>query len=156
MRILAEQFEDQNEKVKYRNAAIRFRLPYWDPFMPRNEPQQDMPQGNSRDKPEDKPEDKPKDKPKKKSKVDVTFWGLPKILSQAEVWVRRPGDPNKLEKVANPLAYFTFSSETDYGGTGRMKIEWEITGLEPKPWLDVSNIFVPRTQQFHFIGRSSS
>ena len=102
MRILAEQFEkvDRNEKVKYRNAAIRFRLPYWDPFMPRNKLEQD--------KPEDLPKDKPEDKPNDQPKPDVTVWGLPKILSQAEVWARRPGDPNKLEKIANPWHILPF------------------------------------------------
>ena len=154
MRILAEEFgkvdKNENEKVKYRNAARRFRLPYWDPFMPRNKLEQDMPKDN----PEDKLEDQPK--------PDVTVWGLPKILSQAEVWVRRPGDPNKLEKVANPLAYFTFPSDADYAGTGRLKMEWEKTGLSPQPQPDVSDLIeiallpLPRTRQFYFISRSSS
>ncbi len=134
MRILAEQFGkvDKDEKVRYRNAAIRFRLPFWDPFMPRNELQPD----GSKDEPKAKPKDKPKDKPK----VDREIWGLPKILSQAEVWVRRPGDPSKLEKIANPLAYFTFPSDADYIGTGRKKIVWEDTGVHPQPKPEVSDL----------------
>ncbi len=129
MRILAEQFEnvDKNEKVRYRNAAIRFRLPFWDPFMPRNTPQ-------------------PGDK--------TTIWGLPKILSQAEVWVRRPGSPSspsELETIANPLAYFTFPSDDDYDASRRKKIEWETAGVSPQPQPDVSDLIqfaifsLPRT-----------
>ena len=130
MRILAEQFEkvDKNEKVKYQNAARRFRLPFWDPFMPRNKLQLD------------EPKDKPKGEPKDKPKVDSKIWGLPKILSQMEVWVRRPGDPSKLEKIANPLAYFTFPSDADYNGSDRKKINWEKIKVSSQPQPDVSDM----------------
>ena len=62
MRIVAEQYEkvDKNEKVRYRIAEIRFRLPYCDPFMPRNNLQQEKPEEMPNDKQEDKPNDPPK------------------------------------------------------------------------------------------------
>ena len=113
MRTLADQFKGAaGDKRKYQDAARRFRLPFWDPFMPRNK----------RDKSEPK-----------------SIWGMPKILSAERVWVRRPDNPDKLIDIANPLASFAFPSEDDYRkAPGRKVISWGRDGANMIPWRDVS------------------
>lgn len=37
MRTIADQFPAADIRAKYQTAAARFCLPFWDPFMPRNE-----------------------------------------------------------------------------------------------------------------------
>ena len=88
----------------------------------------------------DKPKDEPKEKRKEKPKVDRQIWGLPKILTKAEVWVRKPSNPSKLEQIANPLASFTFPSDSEYIGTGRKKIVWEDTNVIPQPKPEVRDL----------------
>ena len=37
MREVANEYKDAQDKTRYLFAAERFRLPFWDPFMPRNQ-----------------------------------------------------------------------------------------------------------------------
>ena len=77
----------------YLDAAARFRLPYWDPIMPRW------------------------DKDASPNSDQTKIWGCPRIFLQRQVYVRTPGDPNTLgepgNKIQNPLYSFKFPTESD-------------------------------------------
>ena len=75
-------------KHKYEEAAARFRLPYWDPIMPRTTRDEDG--------------------------LPNTVWGIPEILKAEKVYVRLPSEPKKFTKVENPLYSFKFPSEDEY------------------------------------------
>ena len=51
------------------------------------------------------------------------------------------------------MAYFAFPSDADHAGTGKLKVEWEKSGLSPQPRPDVSDLIeialflLPRTRQ---------
>lgn len=92
----ANEFTDQKGKQHYLDALKRFRLPYWDPVMPRF----NMAQGTELKK----------------------MFGMPEILSRSEVWVM---DPQKDKtSIANPLHHFKFPEQSDYTSTGRKTINW--------------------------------
>ena len=114
MRALADQFKEAaGEERQYQDAAKRFRLPFWDPFMPRNKLEADS-------------------DPK-------AIWGLPEILSAEKVWVRRPKSSDELVDIANPLASFSFPSEDDYKrAPSRKPIDWSWRNVGMIPWQDVS------------------
>ncbi|CAG8980482.1 hypothetical protein HYALB_00013118, partial [Hymenoscyphus albidus] len=57
---IAAQFTQEPQKSLYKQAAARFRIPFWDPVLPRNKA------------------------------TNEKMWGLPKILSVTDVWVLRP------------------------------------------------------------------
>ncbi|KAI9845231.1 MAG: hypothetical protein M1837_004986 [Sclerophora amabilis] len=83
----------EDEKQKYETAAAQFRLPYWDPIMPRN--------------------------PTKKSgKLDEKIFGVPKILSQKRVFVNH-WDKSKPKDIENPLQQFSFPKEDVLREKGR-------------------------------------
>ena len=119
MRALADNFDvAAAEKRKYQDAARRFRLPFWDPFMPRN-----ALRSNSEP---DADEDKNK------------IWGLPEILSVERVWVRKPKTPNELTEIANPLASFAFPSDNEYNmAEGRNKLHWKLRGAKAPPKVSI-------------------
>ena len=72
-------------------------------------------------------------------KVDTSIWGLPKILSQPKVHVRRPKNPKELVEMDNPLHHFTFPAEKDYeNAKGRKKINWNRSGVKPVADVSVS------------------
>lgn len=86
------------QQKTYLDAAARFRLPYWDLIMPRNE--------------QAPPTDGKKSDP-------TTIWGCPAIFKTPEVFVKLPkDDPKKDEKgfskITNPLAYFTFPKDQEW------------------------------------------
>ena len=114
MRKIADDFTD--EKVKYQNAARRFRLPYWDPFMPRNE----VP--------------KPTD-----GKAPRSIWGLPKILSREKVYVRNADKPKDLVQISNPLHHFTFPDKEDYVKADRKEIDWRNANVPLVPDVSTMN-----------------
>ena len=119
MRALADEFDvAAAEKRKYQDAARRFRLPFWDPFMPRNAP------GSSSD-------------PDNMNEI----WGLPKILSVEKVWVRKPKNPNDLTEIFNPLASFAFPSDTEYkeaeAKMKRTKLDWRLRGAKAQPKVSI-------------------
>ena len=97
----ANAYPNEDERNIYLDAAARFRLPYWDIVMPRNEKQTRPPPG--------------------KDKIDPTaIWGCPEILKAENVFVKLPnGDPNKSKDgfwtIKNPLAFFAFPEKEEYG-----------------------------------------
>ena len=109
MRALADDFDVATaEKRKHQDAARRFRLPFWDPFMPRNA--------------------------LRSNSDENEIWGLPEILSVERVWVRKPKTPNELTEIANPLASFAFPSDNEYNmAQGRKILDWRLRGAEAPP-----------------------
>ena len=96
----AKAFQDEDEKQSYLDAAARFRLPYWDIIMPRN--------------------DEPTKPPPGHTEIDPTvIWGCPRILKAKSVYVKLPnGDPEKKKNgfwtIDNPLAVFKFPRAEDF------------------------------------------
>ncbi|KAK3172056.1 hypothetical protein OEA41_004140 [Lepraria neglecta] len=75
-------------------------------------------------------------------KVDTSIWGLPKILSQPKVHVRRPKNPKELVEMDNPLHHFTFPAEKDYeNAKGRKKMNWNRSGVKPVADPETGRIF---------------
>lgn len=109
---IAGLFTNEPEKTLYKAAADRFRMPYWDPVMPRN---------------------KPSASAVGSKKVDESIWGLPKILGAERVYVIKPGSQQPVE-VDNPLYSFTFPSEATLKDKGRQPIKWQ----DHKNWHIVS------------------
>ena len=84
----ASQFTDPADKAKYLDAAARFRLPYWDPIMPRN---------------------------KVAAGKDVTtMWGLPQLFNATTVFLKTPSSPKKFVPKDNPMYSFAFPQEDDW------------------------------------------
>jgi hypothetical protein len=84
----ANNFKDQADKDKYLDAAARFRLPYWDPIMPRNE----RAPGERLD----------------------TVWGLPQLFKQKDVFVRTPASPKDFTQIENPMYCFKFPTKDEW------------------------------------------
>lgn len=105
----ANEYDDDHKKT-YLDAAARFRLPYWDLAMPRN--------------------DDDSKATEKAKKLGVWRWGLPEILKRTEVYVRRPDKPDELHPMDNPLYSFNFPKEEEYAGVkNRPQIPWKQTGI---------------------------
>ena len=90
------------EKDTYNKAAARFRLPYWDIVMPRNEYE-------------------------KGQRAD-TVWGCPAILKKEKVTVRLPEPtPNAKEgwdSIDNPLYSFEFPKPKEYEESKRVPVQF--------------------------------
>lgn len=104
MRAVADRYTDPNEKRLYKDAARRFRLPYWDPYLPRNHVERSNP-------------------------VDEKIWGLPRILAADKVYVKRPGE-TKYNPIDNPLYSFKMPDENLTKDKHRVGINWKREGLE--------------------------
>ena len=96
----AKKYSDEKERNTYLDAAARFRLPYWDVVMPRNEEQTTPPPGKDRTDP-------------------AAIWGCPEIFKVRKVFVKLPqGIPAESQDgfwtIDNPLASFIFPNEQDY------------------------------------------
>ena len=89
MQEIAEQFHD---KGRYQKAAAEFRLPYWDCFRPRGF-ETHFPGVPDR-------------------RSDFTSFGydfsLPKVLTEQNLMVYRPGAEDRLQAIKNPLYSFNF------------------------------------------------
>lgn len=101
---LAGTYPTQQEVNLYSDAAARFRLPYWDLIMPRNE----LKTGDRYD----------------------TVWGFPEVFKNKAVFVRQPIRDEKTDKdgfneIANPLATFVFPTEGEHNESGRVKLNME-------------------------------
>ena len=77
------------EQGRYLDAAARFRLPYWDPVMPRREYDP-------------------------RSSIRNNFWAAPQIFTQERVYVRTAEKPSELVPIDNPLSFFTFPKEREW------------------------------------------
>ena len=93
MRQVANEYKDVQDKTRYLYAAERFRLPFWDVFMPRNKKTVD--QG-----------------------FDENIFGVPKIL-QAEVVFVHHYNEDLGPKMRNPLYRFDFPSIRTLNSKGR-------------------------------------
>ena len=102
MNHIAELYPDGDEKTQYKSVANRFRLPFWDPLLPRNNV-------------------KEKDPTYDGTYVDV--WGLPKLLGAETVWVKRP-KVTDLEEIPNPLYRFKFPRQEVIRAKGRQPIDF--------------------------------
>ena len=110
MREVAGLYKDEEQRRRYLNAAARFRLPFWDPFMPRNQ--------------------------LKDNSGLETIFGVPEILRVKTVFVKH-WDENRPEEMANPLESFFFPSETTLQAKGRLtwtEDDWTFKdGMQRKP-----------------------
>ena len=86
----------EEEKNLYQNAANRFRLPFWDPLLPRN-------------------------KVDNTGVLDNRIWGIPKILGAKDVWVKRL-NAIELESIPNSLYQFTFPQNEVLQAKGRKPV----------------------------------
>ena len=116
MRDIAERYDVADNKEIYLNAAERFRMPYWDPFVPRNRVSRD----------------------KAAKEVDVEIWGLPKILMAEAVYVKYP-KKNILRAIENPLRAFIFPDSKILKQKGRENIKWPNAKacLNNSQWYDL-------------------
>jgi hypothetical protein len=90
----AKLYADPDERKAYIDAAARFRLPYWDLVMPRN------------------------DYVETEKPNTQTIWGCPQILKEKDVFVRLPkNSPNVdkgFSKIPNPLFSFQFPKDQEW------------------------------------------
>ena len=95
----AELYTSNDDKVAYRAAAARFRMPYWDIVMPRNQQQ---------------------------GSATSTVFGWPKIFRAQKVWVKQPkpssSATNGFDFIDNPLYTFNFPKEAPTGGRTAVSI----------------------------------
>ena len=101
MQEIAKNYIDPEDKKLYLSAAERFRLPYWDPFVPRNRVYRDS----------------------EAKAVDQEIWGLPKILTAEAVYVKYP-KKKVLKAIPNPLRAFVFPDEETLKKKGRKAFPW--------------------------------
>ena len=83
---IAKQYTSEPEKTRYQQAASRFRIPFWDPLLPRN-------------------------RVSRTSTLDEGIWGVPEILAAERVWVKYPGVQD-LKDIDNPLYAYKFQWDT--------------------------------------------
>ena len=88
MKEIAKTYTETVDQNTYLDAAARFRLPYWDMIMPRQDPTDEN--------------------------DATTMWACPRILKQKYVYVKYPQTPNEFTELLNPLASFTFPDPDDY------------------------------------------
>ena len=104
----AEEFSEEEGRQHYLDALPRFRLPYWDPVLPRrpwNNDDSSLPQ----------------------QERFRNIFGMPEILSAQEVQIMVPGQ-KEAQSIENPLYKFTFPSDDEYAATKRSKVPWAIPG----------------------------
>lgn len=107
---VAKQYKGPDWTV-YEAAAARFRMPYWDPLMPRY-----------------------KQRP---NSSNDSIMGTPKILAvkQVYVWPPVPRQPGELDLIDNPLYSFRYPTAREYAephAKDRPKIKFE---KESVPWF---------------------
>lgn len=106
MQDIASQYTIQQEKSVYQNAVNKFRLPFWDPFLPRH---------------------------KLNTSTDPieNIWGIPEILAAKNVWVKRPNPRGAAEvkSIPNPLYQFSFPSQDTLQDKNRPPVNFNGTGV---------------------------
>lgn len=113
----ANQYKNPADRAKYLDAAARFRLPYWDPIMPRKQRDPTGPLS--------------------------TVWGLPLILSLENIYVRTQSAPDRLIPMRNPLYSFKFPTLDEWDQprqTERIRLD------QPTEYSQVETTRVPDTQ----------
>ncbi|KAJ5628581.1 hypothetical protein N7490_010809 [Penicillium lividum] len=98
VREIAESFGDDEGRLSYLSAADRFRLPYWDPTLPRNE-------GTDNN-----------------GTFSEEIWGFPLIFRQRKVWVKRPHG-KMATQIHNPLFSFALPDADLLSANGRSVLE---------------------------------
>ncbi|KXT08107.1 hypothetical protein AC579_9209 [Pseudocercospora musae] len=98
---VAGQYDSNSDQKVYRDAAARFRLPYWDLIMPRKE----LERG---------------------ARLD-TVWAFPHIFKAPQVFVKLPKrtsttDADGWTSIDNPLWSYRFPSKADYQSSGRRAV----------------------------------
>lgn len=132
MNQIAARYPDKY-KAMYLDAASRFRLPFWDPVMPRYRDD-----SNATDS----------------AKQEVTwFWGVPVIFKTKEVYVKYPEKPDELKPMPNPMYQFTFPEATAYDTAKRRAVDfknvtsqgWQIKWDDQRQgWMKVPGSFDPK------------
>lgn len=94
---IANQFTDPERKKKYVETVLRFRLPYWDPWMPRNvaDPVRNW----------------------------SGMFAFPTILRAQEVFVKRPSKPNEFERIDNPLYRYKMPDQGLLGADAKIHFD---------------------------------
>lgn len=95
----ANEFEDETLKKRYLAAAERFRLPFWDPLMPRYKVENS---GTKRT-------------------LDQRIWGLPQILAAETVHVMKAPNGDRDDQFPNPLYAFKIPDGNLLTKKGRTK-----------------------------------
>lgn len=113
MRYVANRHTDAKEKRMYQDAARRFRLPFWDPYLPRNRVAQSNP-------------------------VSENIWGLPQILAADKVYVRYPGKKD-MDPIDNPLYLYKLPPEKLIKEKGRIGINWDRKDLQNMVSFNISS-----------------
>ena len=103
---IANQWTNEHERTKYLQAADRFRLPFWDPLLPRN-----------------------KVTPIIGKDLNNKIWGAPLILTKPKVYVKKPNEKTQTE-IDNPLASFKWPIE-ELKKKGRVPINGDVTKRLP-------------------------
>lgn len=103
MQEIASKYTSQEDSRIYQSAVDRFRLPFWDPFLPRN-------------------------KVDKSSQLNVGIWGFPEILGAENVWLKKPGATD-IEPVPNPLYKFKFPDHGVPTAKGGKSVDFSKTGV---------------------------
>lgn len=109
---IAKRFTKEPERSMYQNAADRFRLPFWDPLLPRNNPPNDplLPRSNV-----------------PITKFSEDLFGIPKILAAPTVHVKIPQEDSSVvedHKFTNPLYSFKFPDVKLLKEKNRKPISW--------------------------------
>jgi tyrosinase len=91
----ALKYTDESTKTKYLEACDRFRLPYWDPCLPRQ-----LGEDHSNDL-------------SSSSTLPYEF-GIPKIVSKPKVFVKKQESSSELSEVDNPLYQYKFPENFRY------------------------------------------
>lgn len=108
MQRIASQHESQDDKERYLDAAARFRLPYWDPVMPRN---------------------------KLRAGAELkSVWCLPQLFGTPNVFVRLPESPDTLTKISNQMFQYSFPTEDEWNqpkDTARPELDMGALGFNP-------------------------
>ena len=115
------------DKPKYQIAAGRFRLPFWDPVMPRSKM------------------DKTKQAKTEKEKMEQikSVFGIPDILSRSEVYVVH-WNANGPKTIPNPLQSFVFPGDRVLGDKNRQiwtrgdgkEDDWKYWDKDDRRWVD--------------------
>jgi hypothetical protein len=128
---IAKRFTKEPEKSIYQNAADRFRLPFWDPLLPRNKVST--------------------------AEFSQDMFGMPKILGAKTVHVKIPKEDGSVvtnDAYKNPLYSFIFPETEILQEKGRQPISWP--GDDPDDTPVVSELPSRQFEHLCLTGNCSS